>query len=78
MRSHNFPFIQLHVSSCRNDYSLVTSLMRNMDAHKCARITLKKSVGRPSRGSVLYGPEKLSFIMRVCEEGPQSRAQREP
>ena len=27
----NFPVIQLH------DYSLVTSLMRNKDAHKCAR-----------------------------------------
>ena len=37
----SFPVIQLHVSRAftadTNDYSLVTSLMRNKDAHKSAR-----------------------------------------
>ena len=31
-------------TSDTNDYSLVTSLMRNKDAYKCARITLNLEI----------------------------------
>ena len=36
-------YINLVFTADTNDYSLVTSLMHNKDAHKCARITLNTS-----------------------------------